>query len=383
MRALRASTRDRAHAGRCWTGAARSPRLAACPRPSSVRTPSSITPASSHCRSSLSTRRSEMRRSTSFISLLVLDAPEVVADVGVEHVVAAASPELAQGLQRHRRAPLRPEAVRARKKIRLENRLQAPASPPSAPPGLGPSECPAAASSHRPSGCTGAAPRSAGTCLLAARRRALRGSARRRAARCRRASWHRRPPHRGSVFTRFHASARTSLLADAVVQRVETATRLPLGRSPQSTLELSHFVDAAARRRGGWVRSCRPCPCAYLLARRDHRRGPSLRSRCSSRPSSVLRPPRTPAARRSISPSAYTSHLAVTTAAQTGLPCSALLLARVLRPLPRRDPRRRVPVLALVGCCLRRDMSGSAPGLFLCRGCRLHFMLRPAFLLPP
>src|SRR5207247_2277640 len=34
------------------------------------------------------------------------------------------------------------------------------------------------------------------------------------------------------------------------------------------------------------------------------------------------------------------------------------------------------------GCCLRRDMSGSAPGLFLCRGCRLHFMLRPTYLLP-
>src|SRR4029079_669132 len=27
-------------------------------------------------------------------------------------------------------------------------------------------------------------------------------------------------------------------------------------------------------------------------------------------------------------------------------------------------------------------MSGSALGLFLCRGCRLHLMLRPAFLLP-
>jgi hypothetical protein len=27
-------------------------------------------------------------------------------------------------------------------------------------------------------------------------------------------------------------------------------------------------------------------------------------------------------------------------------------------------------------------MSGSAPGLFICRGCRLHFMLRPASLLP-
>jgi hypothetical protein len=32
-------------------------------------TPSSITPASSHCRTSLSIRRSETRRATSFISL--------------------------------------------------------------------------------------------------------------------------------------------------------------------------------------------------------------------------------------------------------------------------------------------------------------------------
>ena len=33
-------------------------------------------------------------------------------------------------------------------------------------------------------------------------------------------------------------------------------------------------------------------------------------------------------------------------------------------------------------CCLRRDMSGSASRLFLCRGCKLHFMLRPASLPP-
>jgi hypothetical protein len=30
----------------------------------------------------------------------------------------------------------------------------------------------------------------------------------------------------------------------------------------------------------------------------------------------------------------------------------------------------------------RCDMSGSAPGLFICRGCRLHVMLRPTRLLP-
>ena len=82
---------------------------------------------------------------------------------------------------------------------------------------------------------------------------------------------------------------------------------------------------------------CRPCPRASLHPRRDHRRGPSLPSRCSSRRSAVLRPPRTPAAPRSISPSAYTSGAAVTTAAQTGLSCSVPLRAHVLRPIPRRD----------------------------------------------
>jgi hypothetical protein len=54
----------------------------------------------------------------------VVDAPEVVADVGVQHVMAALRAQLAQGLERHRRAALGPEAVRARKEIRLEDRLQ-------------------------------------------------------------------------------------------------------------------------------------------------------------------------------------------------------------------------------------------------------------------
>ena len=37
---------------------------------------------------------------------------------------------------------------------------------------------------------------------------------------------------------------------------------------------------------------------------------------------------------------AYTSRAAVTRAAQTGLSCSVLLRARVLRPVPRRAPVR-------------------------------------------
>jgi hypothetical protein len=48
---------------------------------------------------------------------------EVVANVGVEHVMMPLRTELPQRLQRIRRAPLRPEAVRDRHKVRLEDRL--------------------------------------------------------------------------------------------------------------------------------------------------------------------------------------------------------------------------------------------------------------------
>src|SRR3954447_17705366 len=55
--------------------------------------------------------------------LVVIDAPEVVADVGIEDVMTTLGTQLSQGLERHRRTSLRAEAVRARKKIRLEDRL--------------------------------------------------------------------------------------------------------------------------------------------------------------------------------------------------------------------------------------------------------------------
>ena len=96
------------------------------------------------------------------------------------------------------------------------------------------------------------------------------------------------------------------------------------------------------RRRGSWVGMSRPCPCAYPRRQHDQSRGPSLRPCCSSRPSAVLRPPRTSAAQRSFSTSPYTSRFAPTRAAQTDLSCSSWLLASVRRPIPRGDPRRRV-----------------------------------------
>jgi hypothetical protein len=71
---------------------------------------------------------------------------------------------------------------------------------------------------------------------------------------------------------------------------------------------------------------------------------------------------------------------AATTAAQPGLSCSARLLVHLLRPYPAGPPGSLR--YSRLGPGLRRDMSGSAPGLFVCRGCRLHVKLRPVDLLP-
>src|ERR1700746_1032572 len=54
----------------------------------------------------------------------MVDAAEVVADVGIEHVMAPFGSKLSQSLKSHRRAALGPKAVRARQEIRLEDRLQ-------------------------------------------------------------------------------------------------------------------------------------------------------------------------------------------------------------------------------------------------------------------
>ena len=116
----------------------------------------------------------------------------------------------------------------------------------------------------------------------------------------------------------------------------------PVAAWPHSRVDVA--IGALCRgtrvRRGNSHRSCRACPCACSLGRRCPRRDPSLRPRYSSRASSLLWSPRTPAAPRSLSPVAYTSRAAATTAAQTGLSCSVPLRVRVLRPLPRRAPLR-------------------------------------------
>ena len=170
--------------------------------------------------------------------------------------------------------------------------------------------------------------------------RAPPGSAPRRAARSPRASRHRRPRRPCSASPASTPPRRTSLLQ----MRSYSAWK----RRPGDRLAAAHSRRWSCRtlstglRPPGWLDRVVAGHALALTSSRDATTAGALPSGrvVLSRPSSVLRPPRTPAAQRSISPSAYTSRLAVTTAAQTGLSCSAPLLERVLLPVPRRDPPR-------------------------------------------
>ena len=77
-------------------GAPHSPATARSPHPGGrpgrweATSPSSSTPASSHCRSSFSIRRSLIRFATSFMSSVVVDSVEERLDVGVHHPVRTA-----------------------------------------------------------------------------------------------------------------------------------------------------------------------------------------------------------------------------------------------------------------------------------------------------
>ncbi len=199
---------------------------------------------------------------------------------------------------------------------------------------------------HLPSVCIAAEPLAVDTRLLATRSVALPASASDRIPRPRRASVGRLPPRLGC------ASPASTLPAERHSCRCGRTTRGSgaLGSAwpqPTAVFGVVALYPQALACAGGWTGSfARTCPRAYLLRRLDHRRGPSLLPCSAPRLSSVLRPPRIPAAHRSTSPLAYTSQFAATTAVQTGLSCSVLLLPLVPLPLPRRNPQLP-PVLVL------------------------------------
>ena len=308
-------------------------------------TPSSITPASSHCRSSLSTRRSEMRSRHELHQLLVVDAPEVVADVGVEHVMATLRAAASAGSP----APSSRSASAGSRTSTEESppRRSAPAraSPPSAPPGPVPSGSPAAASSRRPSGCTGAAPRSAGTSPA---RSSAPSSSRKRSTPC-----------CSTSRDRLAIDARRAAVAPHPLPRFPEDVTPPewsysaWKRLPGARLAAAHSRRCSCRtlsrglRPPGLLGPVVPAIPSRLPAPLDMTTPGTLPSRrvVLSRPSPVLRSPRTPAAQRSISPSAYTSRLAVTRRRRRVSRVPRFSLHACCAPYPA-ETRARAPDLA-------------------------------------
>ena len=210
-----------------------------------------------------------------------------------------------------------------------------------------------------------------------------RGSDRPRPARCSRASRHPRPPHRGSA---------------------SPASMLRAGRHPCTRGRTAHgtVVPVAA-----WPPPTAVVGVLALCPRACARRGelgpvlPAMPSRLPPSPSATTA--------GALPSGRVVLHGHRRYYDPLGLPLrtTRLHLRLIRAALPRRGLRRRVspvPHRALSTCCapypgrtrgvccsglphrergLRRDMLGSAPALFLCRGGRLHLMLRPALLLPP
>src|SRR5688500_5150563 len=101
---------------------------------------------------------------------------------------------------------------------------------------------------------------------------------------------------------------------DPVVQRVEAAIPVALGRHVQAALELSRFGEGPLSRApavavaGGVVGSCDHALALTSSRGRDQSRAPSLGRRYAAA-STVLWAPRTPARHDPLSPSAYRDRL--------------------------------------------------------------------------
>jgi hypothetical protein len=213
----------------------------------SLATPSSITPASSHFRHQLEHPPIRDSPRDELHQLVVLDAPEVVADVGVEHVMASRPPfgsvSSAIVALRFGRKPYE-HGRKSASKIGSSTSFAAICATRSRTVGM-PSGLlfPSAFGMYRRRTNVGryVPSRSAD--------RALRGSDRLRTVRHRESVWLVDARRTRFARTRFHASQQDVTPAQMVVQRMEASTRCPLGRAHSRRCSC-RTLSRGLRRRG-------------------------------------------------------------------------------------------------------------------------------------
>ena len=244
----------------------------------SCREPQPQQPKDTPVRDALANQRQQLR---------MVDAAEVVVDVGVQHVTAPARPADAKGLQRLRRAPPRPKPIRRATEVRLEDgaqhqrrgHLRNPVPdrryPERSPPAISLGDV-SPEDQLRP---IPSRPQRRAELLEERIDTALFNLGQRLRIDARRATIPLDPPPR---------LPEDVIPPEPVHQGVEAPVRGPLGRGPQASLQIGALCREAHASRGSWVRSRRPCPRASLRPRRAHRRGPSLRPRYAARPSAVI-----------------------------------------------------------------------------------------------
>jgi len=261
---------------------------------------------------------------------------KVIADVGVQHVVAAARAVHAKGFQRLGRPPLRPEAIRRRPKVGFEDGLQHERR---------------RHLRHSVSDCWNAeGPLSAiGLRDVSPpnRRRTIRACAQHRTQLTQHAldailldAGERLPIDARRAAVPFHMPPRFPedvSPPDPIHQRVEASIRRSFGCDPESTLQLAHFDGGVAST--GVVGTgaaghalARPCVLDVTTAGALPSRRVLRRDDCRYY-DPLGRPLRTSRFRHRLIRGAVPRPRA----AQTGLSCSTSLRACVLRPLPRRD----------------------------------------------
>ena len=303
---------------------------------------------------------------------VVVDLAEEIGDVELDHELVTLDEPGPQAFLGHRRRPLRPKPIRAGQKVRLENRFQHDLGRRLGHP------VPHRGNPQRPR-----------TALWfrnlhpTRRRRAIPTRAEVMAQLTQHAVHaivlHRDqgdPIHPGRTPVFAHPLPRLPqdvIPADTVEKGVETPTlqtAWPKPIAPVAVVALSPARPPTARRlrqavarRGGWTGQTRSCPRAYPLRARDQSRGPSLPG-VSLTPISGTMTPRIPLPSKGFHHRLIPLVFARRRPGRRASPVPDWTMCTCRSPYPGRTGRAD-PDQGSTDMGLRRDMSGSAPSLYL------------------